>query len=92
MTQSRWILPLLLLATLAACEEDRPPVEVPENAFGNGSFEQGRDPWFSLKPPEFVVSDQVANSGLHSAHLPFQVGTDADGFIKCQKHTTLKSK
>jgi hypothetical protein len=68
----------LLLAGLAAfvvaCEDgggDGSGAPGPDdgNLFGNPSFEDGRDPWFSLKPPDFLLSDDVHHSGGHSAHL-----------------------
>jgi hypothetical protein len=39
------------------------------NLFPNPGFEEGHDPWFALKPPDFGVSQQVAHSGLASARL-----------------------
>jgi hypothetical protein len=49
------------------------------NQFPNGGFEDGRDPWFSLKPPDFELSTDVANSGEASAYLPWREGVDSQG-------------
>ena len=49
------------------------------NVFRNGSFEEGRDPWFSLRPPEFTVSSDFAVSGEHSAKLQMRAKEQDEG-------------
>ena len=44
------------------------------NLFGNGGFEDGRGPWYSLKPPDFALSTDKAHSGDASAHLELRAG------------------
>ena len=39
------------------------------NVFGNPGFEDGRTYWYSLKPPDYEVSQDYAHSGQSSAHL-----------------------
>lgn len=39
------------------------------NLFPNPGFEEDADPWYSLKPPDFIVSDEFAHSGSASALL-----------------------
>lgn len=75
----RWpILALGLLLVAAACADgsETPPSggssPVTGNLFPNPGLEEGRDPWFSLKPPDFLLTDDLAQSGSHSAHLPLQ--------------------
>jgi hypothetical protein len=62
-------------ATLAALCGDS-PLSPPstDNAFANPSFEDGTDPWCSLKPPPFVLSQDVAHSGKASAYEPLRAG------------------
>lgn len=69
-----WLLSMLsLLAVAAACGGGNPaPPPTGDNIFGNPSFEDDQSPWFSLKPPEFVLSDDVSHSGNTSAFLPFR--------------------
>lgn len=69
-----------LLALAAACDgDDGDGGRMSEgNLFPNPGFEEGRDPacgpdqfqcWFSLKPPDFILSEDVAHSGSASAYL-----------------------
>jgi hypothetical protein len=69
---------------------DLPATDSPAtgNLFLNPGFEQDRDPscesdslgcWFSLKPPDFITSEDVAQSGNASALLQMREGTDAEG-------------
>lgn len=62
------------LATVtAACNDgESAPSGEDGNLFGNPSFEEGRDPWFSLKPPDFRLSNDIDHSGGHSAYLPLE--------------------
>lgn len=79
---SRWLLPALGLAILAAAcggGGDGSPVDTPGNLLANPGFEEGRDPWFSLRPPQFLLTDELANSGGHSAHLPLRGEPNEDG-------------
>lgn len=62
----------------------RPPgaITTPDpqsNLFGNAGFEDGRDPWFSLKPPDFILADDEAHSASHSALLQMRDTVDASG-------------
>lgn len=49
------------------------------NLFENPGFENGRDPWFSLKPPDFVLSESLAHSGDASALLLLRGEADEEG-------------
>jgi len=49
------------------------------NLFPNPSFEEGRDPWYSLKPPDFELSQDVAHSGQTSALLRMNDSVDQAG-------------
>lgn len=49
------------------------------NYFTSGNFESGRGAWFSLKPPDFTLSDAQAHSPSHSALLRMRDGTDVSG-------------
>ena len=61
---------LALVLTFAACSSSGGSSEQDEgNLFPNGGFEEGRDPWFSLKPPDFISSQELAHSGQTSALL-----------------------
>ncbi len=61
-----------------ACPTLPPPSSVPAtgNVLGNPGFEDGRDPWCSLKPPDFQLSD-VAHSGNKSAYLNMREPAEA---------------
>ncbi len=50
-----------------------------DKVFANPSFEDGTDPWCSLKPPAFALSDDLAQSGKASAYLPFRAGLSEQG-------------
>lgn len=53
---------------------------VPEaNVFANPSFEEGRDPWFSLKPPDFTLAQGTAHTGEHSALLELRASPEDEG-------------
>jgi len=68
----------VLLGTACGGGSDK-SAPVKGNVFGNPGFEDGSDPWYSLKPPDFLVSDSVSHSGGHSAFLPFRAGLDETG-------------
>ena len=57
--------------------------DVPANFFQNGSFESGRDPWFSLTTEAwgtaFSVSSDQAHSGSQSAYLELRASSDEPG-------------
>ena len=55
------------------------PAPAEGNVFPNGGFEQGHDPWFALKPPDFLVSQGVAHSGSASALLRMRAPVEASG-------------
>ncbi|HEU4759596.1 MAG TPA: hypothetical protein VFT91_06385 [Dehalococcoidia bacterium] len=55
-----------------------PRVPATSNVFGNPGFEDGRDPWFSLKAPDFELAN-VAHSGQNSAHLMMRDGPETAG-------------
>lgn len=75
------LLVLLALAVLAgACSsDDGAPPSDDGNVFRNGGFEDGGDPWYSLKPPEFKISESVSRSGKASAALPFRAALADEG-------------
>jgi hypothetical protein len=59
---------------LFACGDDdsSPSTAMPDsgpNLLLNGGFEDGRDPWFVLKPPDWILTNQRARSGNYSAYL-----------------------
>lgn len=65
--------------------------ELSGNLFANPGFEQGRLPscgpdqracWFSLKPPDFILSDQQAHTGSHSAFLQMRDPVEAQATNK----------
>ena len=60
------------------CGRAQPPT-AEANLFPNGGFEEGHDPWFALKPPDFAVSDSVAHSGKASALLRMRDPVEATG-------------
>lgn len=77
----RFRLPALALAALLAAvalagacssSDNSPPPSEDGNVFVNGGFENGGDPWYSLKPPDFELTEAVARSGNFSASLPFR--------------------
>ncbi len=73
----RWsLLPIALVATaiIAACggggqEDAASQTPTQGNVFQNPGFEEGRDPWFSLREPEFILADDIARTGEASALL-----------------------
>jgi len=67
-----------LLAFSAACGGgDGQPAPTASSQIVNGGFENGRVPWFVLKPPEFNISDAKAHSGIFSAQLELR-GNESD--------------
>jgi len=77
------VLIVLAAALLAACgggSAGAPPTpDGSGNLFGNPGFEVGRDPWFSLKEPQFLVSEKRAHSGKSSALLFMRDPPEATG-------------
>lgn len=73
----RWsLLPIALVATaiIAACggggqEDSASQTPAQGNVFQNPGLEEGRDPWFSLREPEFILSEDIARTGEASALL-----------------------
>jgi hypothetical protein len=54
----------------------------PGNLFVNGSFEQGKEPWFALASANwesFNLTDRHAAHGRHSAHLALRTGASSEG-------------
>jgi len=54
----------------------------PGNLFANGSFEQGKEPWFSLVSSNwesFDLTDREAAHGRHSARLALRAGAPSEG-------------
>jgi hypothetical protein len=81
---SLWIVLFLVTVTLQ-CTAD-PPVQprptTPGNLLVNGSFENGREPWFALVTEHwggFSVTERYAVEGRHSAHLALRAGTPVQG-------------
>lgn len=68
---------IVAAVVLAAC--DGGGDGQPGNVFQNPGFEGGRDPWFSLRPPDFILSEEQANSGGSSALLVMRAGPEDEG-------------
>jgi hypothetical protein len=92
----RRFLPIALVATavVAACggggQDDtasQTPAQV--NVFQNPGLEEGRDPWFSLREPEFTLSEDIARTGEASALLQMRADPqeEAKGFYLVQEVT-----
>ncbi len=62
-----------------SCTPAPPSVEPTANVFVNPGLEEGRDPWFVLTPPEFLISNEIKNSGEASAQLQMAEPADAVG-------------
>ncbi len=67
------------LRAAAPCGDGPHPPPPTDNVFGNPGFEEGSDPWCYLKPPPFILSDDVAHSGNASARLPLQADESEEG-------------
>ena len=68
----RSLLPIALVATaiIAACGGGGQEETASRgNVFQNPGLEEGRDPWFSLREPEFILSEDIAHTGEASALL-----------------------
>ena len=68
----RSLLPIALATTaiIAACGGGGQEETASQgNVFQNPGLEEGRDPWFSLREPEFILSEDVARTGEASALL-----------------------
>lgn len=63
----------------APCGEGPQPPPPTDNVFANPGFEDGGAPWCFLKPPAFIVSEDVAHSGSTSARLPFRADESEEG-------------
>ena len=50
-----------------------------QNAFQNPGFEDGREHWTSIKPPDFVLSDEVFHTGQASALLELRAEPGTEG-------------
>ena len=76
---------LLLPVTLGGWSpgpELRAESQAPKNLFINGSFEQGRNPWFALVQKNwegFSITDRHAKHGRHSAHLELRASVSTEG-------------
>jgi hypothetical protein len=82
----RSLLPIALLATaiIAACggggqEEAAPQTSPQGNVFQNPGLEEGRDPWFSLKEPDFILAEDIARTGEASALLEMRADPQHEG-------------
>ena len=83
----RWsLLPIALVATaiIAACggggqEETASPSPPQGNVFQNPGLEEGRDPWFSLSEPEFILAENIAHAGEASALLRMRADPQHEG-------------
>ena len=66
----RSLLPIALATTaiIAACGGGGQEETASQgNVFQNPGLEEGRDPWFSLREPEFILSEDIARTGKASA-------------------------
>ena len=61
------------------CTPAPPSVEPTSNVFVNPRLEEGRDPWFVVTPPEFLISNEIKNSGEASAQLQMAEPAEAVG-------------
>jgi hypothetical protein len=66
---------LALACTGGGTDQSLPPDG--SNVLQNPGLEDGRDPWFSLKPPDFVLSKDISHSGEASALLQLR-GDEAE--------------
>lgn len=82
----RSLLPIALVATaiIAACggggqEETGSQAPPQGNVFQNPGLEEGRDPWFSLDEPEFILAEDIAHTGEASALLRMRADPQQEG-------------
>jgi hypothetical protein len=89
----RWsIVGLGLVLMVAACGGSSEPQQVSapcvngphsppatDNVFANPGFEDGSNPWCFLKPPPFILSEDIAHSGKASVRLPLQADKSEEG-------------
>lgn len=80
----RTLLVIVIAATTLtlACNGNGSPEAGPPlagNVFRNPGFEDGTDPWFSLRPPDFTLADDVAYTGDASAHLEMRSAPEDEG-------------
>ncbi len=68
---------------VAACGggQGQPTAQTPPqaSALQNSGFEEGRDPWFSLKPPHFILSEEISHTGQASALLEMRTEAQDEG-------------
>jgi len=77
----------LTLAVLSCGDEEgepgatatAPPSDEAANLFPNPGFEEGSDPWFSLKEPNFIRTEAMAHSESASALLQMRDPLEAEG-------------
>jgi hypothetical protein len=77
-----WIMLFLMAMGCAANLPHEVQPNAPGNLFVNGSFEQGKEPWFSLVTPNwesFDLTDRQAAQGHYSAHLGLHTGVSSEG-------------
>jgi hypothetical protein len=71
------------MAAIAACagsqEEPASQTSPQGNVFQNPGLEEGRDPWFSLDEPAFILSDDTAHTGEASALLRMRADPQDEG-------------
>jgi len=81
---SPWIM-LFFMVAMLRCAVNLPRANQPtatRNLFVNGSFEQSKEPWFSLVSANwesFDIAEQHAAHGRHSAHLALRGGAPSKG-------------
>lgn len=63
----------------ALCADGPQPPPPTDNVFANPGFEDGSAPWCFLKPPPFIRSEDVAQSGSASARLPLRAEESEEG-------------
>ena len=77
----RSLLPIALVATaiIAACGGGSQETLSQGNVFQNPGLEEGHDPWFSLREPEFILAEDIVRTGKASALLKMRAYPKREG-------------